>query len=173
MYGYIKGVQMYCRCLHITAQGCKHGTNKDGGQGTEKVRSWLSVGCMIFSVQCSCPHQHKVLEGRRASAGLHRHACISQAVLSGRVHLVVKDGSRVLHAAALQRAHCNMLQLRPSHRHRLGGSALNWVPIFCPGWGLTNRPSPLLTPSKCPSPLLAPLPPVAPSQRALIPPAGS
>ena len=33
------------------------GTEKDGDQGTHKVRNLLSVRCMVYRLQCSFPHQ--------------------------------------------------------------------------------------------------------------------
>jgi hypothetical protein len=37
--------------------GHKHGHRQGRGQGTDKVRSLLSLGCMVCSVQFCCAHQ--------------------------------------------------------------------------------------------------------------------
>ena len=49
MHGHTLGVPIYCGRLKSPWGDTNMGTNNDGGQGIDKVRSLLSAGCMVLS----------------------------------------------------------------------------------------------------------------------------
>ena len=56
MHGHILGIPINCSHFHVTLWRHRHGHKEDSKKGLDKMHSLLFVGCMVYSVQCSCPH---------------------------------------------------------------------------------------------------------------------